>query len=405
MGKKIIFIYILYYISEKIAKSLTDEQSINEQITGIISSQVSGEENVNKILSILDKNIKRSNKLTQVIMELLLLEKTIEKYKLWITNVLMDRLDIFDLNMRDLSQHFGSSAIQSLKLSKAKITWENEEFTIIVNKRRLSERFQIFNLKSMVVSFNKTNLEMGNVLLIEPGVAINSIGEYVLSSEYIQKCTAVGNSFYCDSKDTLVHVNGTNVCELVVVHNWLNNDTKPYDPCYDNIVIRPTKQQDFIIKENSIIIMSKTLDTGRYRCTGGSRETAKILNIGAGLQKVTNINGCGLDTSYLSIPGGFVSHKTTMKINQEDLDMDQALIELNSYMESKIRKPFNLTGLILSINSTQDKLLLDHNSLQELQNNVDTLNEMKTIPEFSFHPLNTLTYDSHKLVTMGLDAT
>jgi len=392
-------------ISEKIAKSLTDEQSINEQITRIISSQVSGEENVNKILSILDKNIKRSNKLTQVIMELLLLEKTIDKYKLWITNVLMDRLDIFDLNMRDLSQHFGSSAIQSLKLSKAKITWENEEFTIIVTIRRLSEPFQIFNLKSMVVSFDKTNLEIGNALLIEPGVAINSIGEYVLSSEYIQKCTPVGNSIYCDSKDTLIHVNGTDTCELVIIHNWLNNDTKPYYPCYDNIVIRPTKQQDFIIKENSILIMSRTIDTGRYRCTGGSRETAKMLNVLAGLSKVVNINGCGLDTSYLSIPGGFVSHKTTMSINQEDLDMDQALIELNSYMESKLRKPFNLTGLIYTINSTQDKLLLEHKSLQELQLNVDTLNEMKTIPTFSFHPLHALTYDTHKLVTMGLSYT
>ena len=94
----------------------------------------------------------------------------------------MDRLDIFDLNMRDLSQHFGSSTIQSLKLSKAKITWENEKFTIIVTIRRLLEPFQIFNLKSMVVSYDKTNLEMGNALLIEPGVSINSIGEYVLSS-------------------------------------------------------------------------------------------------------------------------------------------------------------------------------------------------------------------------------
>ena len=74
-------------------------------------------------------------------------------------------------------------------------------------------------------------------------------------------------------------------------------------------------------------------------------------------------------------------------------------------MESNLRKPFNLTGLILTINSTQDKLLLEHKSLQELQSNVDTLNEMKTIPEFSFHPLNALTYDSHKLVTMGLSYT
>ena len=96
----------------------------------------------------------------------------------------------------------------------------------------------------MVVSYDKTTLEMGNVLLIEPGVAINSLGEYVFSSEFIQKCYSVGNSVYCDSKDTLVHINGTDNCELVIVHNWLNNDTKPYYPCYDNIVIRPTKQQD-----------------------------------------------------------------------------------------------------------------------------------------------------------------
>ena len=151
--------------------------------------------------------------------------------------------------------------------------------------------------------------------------------------------------------------------------------------------------------------MSRTVDTGRYRCTGGSRETAKILNVLAGLSKVVNINGCGIDTNYLSIPGGFVSHKTTMSINQEDLDMDKALIELNGYMESKLKKPFNLSGLIYTINSTQDKLLLEHKSLQELQLNVDTLNEMKTIPKFSFHPLNALTYDTHKLVTMGLSYT
>ena len=37
----------------------------------------------------------------------------------------------------------------------------------------------------MVVSYNKKNLEMGNGLIIEPGVAINSLGEYIFSSEFI----------------------------------------------------------------------------------------------------------------------------------------------------------------------------------------------------------------------------
>ena len=68
-------------------------------------------------------------------MELLFLEKTVERYKLWITNVLMGRLDIFDLNIRELSQHFGSNAIHSLKLSKSKIIWDEEEFAIMVTIR------------------------------------------------------------------------------------------------------------------------------------------------------------------------------------------------------------------------------------------------------------------------------
>ena len=94
----------------------------------------------------------------------------------------------------------------------------------------------------MVVSYDQKNLEMANVLMIEPGVAINSLGEYIFSSEFIKKCTTVGNSIYCNGKDILVYINGTNTCELIIIHNLLNNDTKPYNPCYDNIVIRPTKK-------------------------------------------------------------------------------------------------------------------------------------------------------------------
>jgi len=392
-------------ISEKMAKSLHEEQQINEQITKIISSQISGEQNVNKILGILDKNIKKTNKLTQILMELLFLEKTVEKYKMWITNVLMDRLDIFDLNMRELSQHLGSSAIQSLKLSKAKIVWDDDEFSIIVTIRKLSEPFQIFNIKSMVVSFDKSNLNMGNTLNIAAGVAINSIGEYLFSTEYLQKCITVGNTIYCNGKDVLIHMNGTETCEIVIIHNWLNNDTRPYIPCYDKIVIRPTLTQDFIIKENSIIIMSREQDIGRYHCTGGSRDTARNLNINRGLNRVINTNGCGIDTNFLSIPGGYISHQTTASGDLEDLDLDLALIELNNYMTTKIKRPFNLSLLIESINSTQDKLLLEHNSLEDLQRNVDSLNTMTTIPKFSFNPLHALNYDSHKLVTMGLSYT
>ena len=41
---------------------------------------------------------------------------------------------------------------------------------------------------------------MGNTLDISASVAINSLGEYLLSTEYLQKCITVGNTIYCNGK-------------------------------------------------------------------------------------------------------------------------------------------------------------------------------------------------------------
>ena len=263
--------------------------------------------------------------------------------------------------------------------------------------RKLSKPFQIFNIKSMVVSYDKSNLNMGNTLNFSAGVALNYLGEYLLSTEYLLKCTTVGNTIYCNGKDVLIHMNGTEVCELIIIHNWLNNDTRPYYSCYDKLVVRPTKIQDFIIKKNLIILMSRDQDIGRYHCTGGSRETARTIKIIPGLSQVMNINSCGIDSNFLSIPGGYISHQTAANKNLEDLDLDLALIELNDYMTTKIKKPFNLSALVETINSTQDKLVLEHKSLEELQINVDSFHKMKTISKFNFNPMHALNkHDTHK---------
>ena len=74
----------------------------------------------------------------------------------------------------------------------------------------------------------------------------------------------------------------------------------------------------------------------------------------------------------------------------EDLDLDLALIELNDYMTTKIKKPFNFSALLETINSTQDKLLLEHKSLEELQINVDSFHKIKTISKFNFNPMHAL---------------
>ena len=57
----------LQNMSKELSDSFKTESAINTQITSIMTSQLSGEQNVNKLILILDKNIKKSNKITAIL--------------------------------------------------------------------------------------------------------------------------------------------------------------------------------------------------------------------------------------------------------------------------------------------------------------------------------------------------
>ena len=150
-------------MSTELQNSLKTESSINDKIADILSQQITGEQEVNKLIQILDKSIKKCNKVTAILAELQFLEQTIEKFKKWINNVLHDQVDIFDVDARDLMHHFGSSSIQSLKFTSAEVKWDNDNFKLFYYLRRLSQPFNIFNLKTMVMGVDKNNIDYRRV--------------------------------------------------------------------------------------------------------------------------------------------------------------------------------------------------------------------------------------------------
>ena len=52
----------------------------------------------------------------------------------------------------------------------------------------------------------------------------------------------------------------------------------------------------------------------------------------------------------------------------DDLDMDQAIIELDKYMSKKLKQPFNISALTDMLNATQDKILIEHHNFEGLHN-------------------------------------
>ena len=392
----------LKQMSMNLKNSLKTESIINDKITEILSKQVTGEQEVNRIIAILDKGIKKSNKMTAILSELQLLENTMNKFKKWLNNILNNKMDIFDVDIRELLHHFGSSGIESLRFTTAEINWEDNNFKIKYNLRRLSEPYKIFNLKSMIMGTDRVNTDKGITLYIEKNVAVASTGEYIWGSDFNSKCTKRGHNTYCDNKDILIHINGSRECELNLIHLWLTSDTKLYDTCYDRIVIRPTPSQDYIIKESSVIIMSKEPDVGRWTCTGGQRATAKSITIEKGLTKIDNINKCGIQTSFLSIPGGFETHITMSTAMLDDLDLDKAMIQLNDYMSTKMKKPFNIKELIEKLNDTEKDLITEHVSIDQLQKTIDKIEDLKELPKMNLDFLKPINLDSHKTVTMAV---
>ena len=159
-----------------ISINIQTESEINEKIAQVINTQVLWEKEVNKLISILDLNIKKGNRMTSLLTELIFLEKMVSKFQKYVNNAANNIFDIFDVDTRALAHHFGFHGMESLKFTEAEVLWGEEGFEIQYNLRRLSEGYKIFNLKSMIISTNNESTTLGTKLNIENSIAISSTG-------------------------------------------------------------------------------------------------------------------------------------------------------------------------------------------------------------------------------------
>ena len=242
----------------------------------------------------------------------------------------------------------------------------------------------------MIISTNNESTNLGTKINIENSITISSIGEYVLGSDFNAKCSRKGPVVLCNPNDVLIHINGTDVYEFVIINNWLSQDRNRYTQCYDNVIIRETLKQDYILKKDSLLIMSRERDIGGYSCSGGNRENARQVEINKGITRFKGFNKCGLQTSYLSIPGGYESHASLARMDIDDLDMDQAMMELDKYMLKKLKQPFNISALTDRLNATHNKILIEHHNLEGLHNSVKHLASLEALPNFQLSDMDPL---------------
>ena len=206
-------------ISDILLKSLSDEQVINEKLSELINTQMSGDKQTNKILSILDTGLKKNNKLTQIFAELLFLQKSLDKVKKWIDNVIAGKIDIFDIELSTAIRNLGSNGLRSLQLAKSEIIWTKSSFTIQFTVKHLSEPFQIFGIKSLPTNMDANTNNMGSYLNVDSEIAISSNGDYIFGKDF-SKCSKIEDNIFCNHLETEIHTDGKNCCEVNLVHNF-----------------------------------------------------------------------------------------------------------------------------------------------------------------------------------------
>ena len=84
----------------------------------------------------------------------------------------------------------------------------------------------------------------------------------------------------------------------------------------------------------------------------------------------------------------------------DDLDMDQAMIELDKYMSRKLKQPFNISALTETLNATQNKMLIEHQNLEGLHNSVKHLAGLEALPTFQLSDMDPLGTVTHTKITM-----
>ena len=78
----------------------------------------------------------------------------------------------------------------------------------------------------MIILTNNESTNLGTKINVENSIAISSTGEYELGSDFNAKCSRKGLVVFCNPNDVLIHINGMDVCELVIINNWLSQDGK-----------------------------------------------------------------------------------------------------------------------------------------------------------------------------------
>ena len=388
-------------ISDILLKSLLDEQVINEKLSELFNTQMSGDKQTNQILSILDSGLKKNNKLLQIFAELLFLQKSIDKVKKWIDNVISGKIDLFDIELASTIRNLGSNGLKSLQLAKAEIIWEKNYFTIQFTVRYLSEPFQIFGIKSLPTNMDNNENNVGSYLDIDSEIAISSNADYIFGNDF-KKCSRIEETIFCNHMEAQIHTDGKNCCEVNLIHNFLKNDSTDYSSCYDKFKLKKLLDQNYIVKEGTIVLTSLINDKGKYKCLGSGR-IQKEFEIIRGVNFIDNMQECGIVTSKLYIAGGYVQHKIIGSFDPKNIDFVTALIELNNHISDKLGEPFDLNKMTTLFNNTEDFVIHKHKNLKDLASKVKKLDDIKDISNFKFEDLNPfITNNSHKTLTKYL---
>ena len=380
-------------LTKGVGKLVSEEQTIFDQIDTIMVSEERYLEELNDLISMVDKTTTLISDYQMIQLQINLLIHLTEKVKTLIASILTHTVDVTQIPLSIFKPHLQDNLKTTLRLANYKLkqtitgTILNIEFPV------LSNPFYMYTFDVLPFLMKDTWYQS----VPPPNIALNAINEIVDTDSTIPRCTKIHDDYACEAKYVKIYkfegllkeslkvkedyrTNGRLLCAVLTLREIMSTVPDEKMPCGLQILKKAPERQDYIIKGDKLVIASPFNDTLTSDCKMKKDNIIKPLSEGLSTVKIDT--NCQYETSQLVILHIPKVDRLDVITEFEEINTVNALSALDALLEQNYPTVGNMTIMREQLRKYNESVIANKITVQDLRKTLSTVDKLHQVAEF-----------------------
>ena len=365
-------------VTASVNSLLTREKNLFSSLQAVMRHEEISLEEVNAMFTTLDRSTTLVSEYLTLQAQTALLFSTIQRLQSLVLSALSGFLDVSQIPTSVLKPFLSSGLRISVSLVKTTFKYGPEGYRLEFHVPRLTKPYTVYHIQTIPFWADGVWLELS----LPRFMVMNEIHETAVYQEITDVCQLVSDNYVCPPDMLHIsHKTDEDSCSYQLVISTLTNSELDLKRCL-SVGVRKLESQRFLVKDQGLVISSPTVDQVRYHCTNSDLNQAIPVQIG--VNKFPVFPGCHYETNQLQVrnlPG--VSKHIEGTNSDFGLSIIRDLDSLSTLLTDQLPAGTNLSTLKTDLSRYESNLALADRSVDKLAQQVNQLDSIRTLSEFS----------------------